>query len=181
MYSIKELDQNVYKGFKIEFAYTTQHYYDVKKSDLGFILTLNNYDGVVKKTFVDTLFENYLEFPYAIGLFDNQMLIGLVEGNYEEWHQCYRITNIHVDEAFRNKGYGQILMKEMIEISQKKYPIRAIVLETQSCNFPAISFYKKMGFSLIGLDTISYSNNDIEKKDVRLEFGLLLNNVKESE
>jgi len=33
---------------------------------------------------------------------------------------------------------------------------------------------RKYGFELIGLDTHAYSNQDIEKKDVRLEFGLRL-------
>ena len=180
MYIIKELNKDLYKGHQVEFVYTTKQYYEVIKSDMGFTLTLRNFDEVIRKSFIDTLFEDYLEFPYAIGLFDNDKLIGFVEGNYEEWHQCYRITNIFIDDSYRHQGYGQILMKEMIERSQKRYSVRAIVLETQSCNYPAISFYKKMGFSLVGLDTLSYSNSDIERKEVRLEFGLKLSESKES-
>ena len=47
---------------------------------------------------------------------------------------------------------------------------RMLVLETQSCNDPAICFYRKMGFSLIGFDLTAYSQADVEKKEVRLEF-----------
>ena len=51
---------------------------------------------------------------------------------------------------------------------------RAIVLETQTCNVPAISFYLKHGFELIGFDSIHYTNQDIQKKEVRIELGLIV-------
>ena len=48
---------------------------------------------------------------------------------------------------------------------------RMIVLETQSCNESAIAFYRKNGFSIIGFDLYSYSNNDPERHEVRIEMG----------
>lgn len=44
-----------------------------------------------------------------------------------------------------------------------------MILETQSCNINAIRFYMHEGFTLMGLDTCCYSNNDLERKEVRLE------------
>ena len=52
---------------------------------------------------------------------------------------------------------------------------RMIILETQSCNVPAISFYLKHGFELVGFDAASYSNKDLEKGEVRMEFGKRIN------
>jgi len=49
-----------------------------------------------------------------------------------------------------------------------------LVLETQSCNLPAIDFYLKHGFELLGLDTAAYSNEDVAKGEVRLEFGRVI-------
>jgi ribosomal protein S18 acetylase RimI-like enzyme len=49
---------------------------------------------------------------------------------------------------------------------------RMLVVETQSCNILAVNFYLKNGFELIGFDIAAYSNEDIERKEVRLEFGL---------
>lgn len=46
---------------------------------------------------------------------------------------------------------------------------RGIVLETQSCNENAISFYLKNGFSFIGCDLCAYSDEDIKKHEVRIE------------
>lgn len=46
---------------------------------------------------------------------------------------------------------------------------REIILETQSCNYKAIEFYIKNGFIINGIDLSCYSNDDIKKKEVRLE------------
>ena len=45
------------------------------------------------------------------------------------------------------------------------------VLETQTCNENAIAFYKRNGFSIIGFDLYSYSNDDPERHEVRIEMG----------
>lgn len=51
---------------------------------------------------------------------------------------------------------------------------RAIILETQSCNTKAIAFYRKQGFFLAGFNSCEYSNADIEKKEIRMEFAYIL-------
>ena len=48
---------------------------------------------------------------------------------------------------------------------------RMVVLETQTCNENAIAFYRKNGFEIIGFDLYSYSNNDPEKHEIRIEMG----------
>jgi ribosomal protein S18 acetylase RimI-like enzyme len=62
-------------------------------------------------------------------------------------------------------------MKHAIKLANEK-GARMLVLETQTCNVAAIDFYLKFGFELIGFDAAAYSNQDIEKKEVRLELGL---------
>ena len=50
----------------------------------------------------------------------------------------------------------------------------AYYLETQSCNVRAIDFYRKQGFQLIGYDSCCYTNIDIEKHEIRFDFGFFL-------
>jgi len=64
-----------------------------------------------------------------------------------------------------------LLVDHAIRLSKERRATM-LVVETQSCNVPAINFYLKNGFELIGFDTAAYSNEDIERKEVRLEFGL---------
>jgi ribosomal protein S18 acetylase RimI-like enzyme len=64
-------------------------------------------------------------------------------------------------------------MNHAVKVAKER-GARMLVLETQSCNVPAINFYLKFGFKLIGFDVAAYSNKDVERKEVRLEFGLKL-------
>lgn len=74
------------------------------------------------------------------------------------------------ERADRGCGIGTALMAA-IQNAAVASGARMIVLETQTCNETAIAFYKKNGFSIIGLDLYSYSNTDPERHEVRLEMG----------
>ena len=81
------------------------------------------------------------------------------------------INNI---EAFiKRKGIGSTFIK-MAKKRARELRVRMIVLETQSSNFPAIQFYLKNGFQLIGLNVNSYSDEDIKKKEIRIEMGCII-------
>lgn len=59
-----------------------------------------------------------------------------------------------------------------IAIDQKR---RAVILETQSCNTNAIGFYLHEGVELIGFDTCCCTNNDIIRREVRINLGYFFN------
>lgn len=171
---IKELLKTDYEGYVLDFTYESDVYYDVIVSSLehqiNFSLVKKEFDQPVKKQFTGHLFEPYYEHAKAWGVFDEDILCGVIEINHEEWNKRLRITELLVLEEYRNQGIGIKLMQQVFDyFEQSDY--RAICLETQSCNSKAIAFYQKVGFELIGFDTICYSNDDINKKEVRLEFG----------
>ena len=74
---------------------------------------------------------------------------------------------------FRGHGLGAAFL-ERAKADACQAGARMIVLETQSCNVPAIRFYLKQGFQLIGFDLASYTNDDRQRREVRLEFGLIM-------
>jgi ribosomal protein S18 acetylase RimI-like enzyme len=84
-----------------------------------------------------------------------------------------RVWEFLVKEEFRRMGIGSLLMNFAVKVAKEK-GARMLVLETQSCNVPAITFYLKQGFNLIGFDSAAYSNEDIDKREVRFEMGLQL-------
>ncbi len=94
-----------------------------------------------------------------------------MELSLEKWNNRLRIWELLVREDFRRKGIGSKLVNRAVEAAREKRA-RMIVLETQSCNVSAIGFYLRHGFELIGFDSAAYSNQDIGKGEVRLEFGL---------
>ena len=84
-----------------------------------------------------------------------------------------RVWEFLVKEESRRIGIGTLLMKFAVKVAKEK-GARMLILETQSCNVPAISFYMKHGFRLVGYDSSAYSNEDIAKREIRIELGLML-------
>lgn len=158
------------------FRYTTSFYYDLdlKESPDGrfcFCLTKKAFEKPIEKQFESSLFSDWLFEPVAYGAFDGEILLGVISLSTEDWTQRLRVADIWVDELFRHQGVGKTLMAKAIEYARSKN-LRGIVLETQSCNEPAIRFYHSCGLRFIGLDAAHYSNEDILKREVRLEMGL---------
>jgi len=112
---------------------------------------------------------------------DSELYLAYMDGNevgqlqfeFQEFSKSMRVWDIDVWPRFKRKGVGTALMETCLERA-KALGARRIVLETQSSNLPAIHFYKKMGFELIGLDGSHYLNDDIERGEVRLEMALHL-------
>lgn len=170
---IKELDINLYKGKEFSVEYETSGYYDLIKEDFSFTFVFKKLDKIEKRGFKDKMCAEWLTDPHLFGAFINEKLVGFIETSKEEWNSRLRVSNILIDKEYRHLGIGTKLM-ERVKIFAKENKFRQIVLETQSCNVNAINFYLKKGFSLIGLDAYSYSNEDIEKHEIRMELGYII-------
>lgn len=168
----KWLDRQEYEGYELTFSYRTDRYYHVKTADMGMMLEESQFPVMQEKQFTDHLFSEWLEEPVALGAFDGDILAGVIEGSVEIWHDVFRISNILVLEPYRGMGIGRKLMERILEYARKIPNCRGAILETQSCNYPAISFYRKQGFTLTRIDLREYSNEDIQRREVRLDFFL---------
>ena len=182
-YKIIHLPKDKWKNVPIPMRYTTEEYYDVKieKGNNKFHVDLvkTRFDEPVSHypeeyDFPDKLYQEHWEKAYAWGIVEEnngkEELAACIETCPEDWSNRLIITELWVHEKLRRKGIGHALMelaKQQADLENR----RAIILETHSCNVPAISFYLKEGFELIGFDSCCYTNSDIEKKEVRLDFG----------
>ena len=164
------LDPERYRGHSLDFSYVTDRIYQVHASERGFLLEEKQLEHPVQKKFTDHLFSQWLEDPVALGAFEGERLVGVIEGSMEEWHQMFRVSNLLVDRAYRRTGVGGELMGQMVAHAAQINGCRGVILETQSCNYPAIRFYRKQGFLLNRIDIREYSNEDIERNEVRLDF-----------
>jgi ribosomal protein S18 acetylase RimI-like enzyme len=157
--------------------YTTDSYYDLvvtrEHGSWGFKLCLKPFEKPLEKSYTGKFFEAHLEEPMVFAVLLNGGQVGWIELGYDKWNNRMRVWEFLVEEKSRRKGIGTVLMKHAVEVARQK-GARMLVLETQSCNTPAIKFYVKQGFDLIGFDMAAYSNEDIKRREVRLEFGLPL-------
>ena len=168
---IRKLDPAVYAGRKFTARYRTNGYYAILPCESGFQMRYTAFVAPVEKTFDDEFFGEWLEHPVAYGAFEGDRLVGYVEGAIEGWNNRYRISNICIfDFENRSRGVGSALIKTILREAENA-KARMAVLETQTCNENAIAFYRRNGFEIIGFDLYSYSNDDPEKCEVRIEMG----------
>lgn len=171
---IELLDEKIYKGKKLINKYTTEYFYDVEikenEQGFGFHLTKKSLNKVREKQFEDIFLSDWLENPKLFGAIENGKVLGYLELSHEQWNNRMRIANIAVEEDYRGKGIGKALMEKAYSVAYEE-KARMLILETQSCNHKAISFYKSCGYSVIGFDLFAYTNTDIENKEFRIEMG----------
>lgn len=175
MIKIKELDKKSYSGKSFILKYQTKGYYDIQSTSKGFDICYKTFDEPKEMSFSDVIFNEWLDNPKAFGAFEDEHFIGFVEGYLEKWNNRYRISNICIFESSnRHSGIGMLLMQTILSEAMKS-GARMVVLETQSCNENAISFYKKHGFKMIGFDLFAYTNTDQERHEIRIEMGKIIN------
>lgn len=158
-------------------GYSSSYYYAVSvlQESAGWRigLTRKTFDVILDKNYCGKLFEDHVQEPRVfVAVLENRQ-VGWVELGYDRWNNRMRVWELLVEKEFRKRGIGTLLMNHVAKIAREK-GARMLVLETQTNNAEAIDFYLQFGFNLIGLDVNAYSNEDIGKKEVRLEMGLKL-------
>lgn len=159
----------------LHYRYKASEYYDLQilrqLESWKIELVLKPLEKILEKVSEGKLFEAHVEEPRAFVAELNGEQIGWIELGYEKWNSRMRVWEFLVREEFRRRNVGTLMMNHAVKLAKEK-GARMLVLETQSCDVPAIRFYLNFGFELIGFDAAAYSNEDIAKRDVRLEFGL---------
>ncbi|ASZ12768.1 GNAT family N-acetyltransferase [Chitinophaga pendula] len=177
MLTIQEIfaDDHPDGGKHIHFTYTSDYHYKVvlQREAEGWQIRLQAERlaaPFVKAPMEGPLFEAHkTDLRAFVALWDG-VEAGLVAYNFQEWNNTIRVWDLYIAPAFKRRGIGSALMQHVKEAARQE-GARAVVLESQSSNYPAIRFYLSQGFDLVGLDTISYSNEDVQQGEVRLELG----------
>lgn len=185
-YQIIPLPREEWKGTPIPMKYTTESYYDLEMitDENGFRVQMikKPFDKPVTHSpeeydFPDGLYQDHWEKAEAYGIVaekdGKKELLACIEICPEEWSNRLMVTEMWVADHLHRQGLGTRLMNVAKEkaIQQGR---RAIILETQSCNVGAIAFYRSQGFELIGYDACCYTNIDVERHEIRYDFGYFL-------
>lgn len=173
-YEIELLTPGLVPGQKFKIVYETSGYYDLVESEAEggprFDLIRCEFDHKITKSFDVDLAPDYYENALDYCICENKQVIAILEIAHELWNNRLRITEIWVHENYRLKGIGSMLI-DFATDKAVEFGARSLVLETQSCNLPAIDFYLKKGFKIIGFDQTAYTNQDVERHEVRFEMG----------
>jgi len=102
---------------------------------------------------------------WSIGAFDGEEPVAIAIASPEGWNDTLRVWEFHVVESYRGRGIGRQLMERLAERCRPA-GLRAMVVETQNTNVPAIRFYCKAGFVIEGIDISYYTNQDYPDREM---------------
>lgn len=157
-------------------GFVTDEIYEVVKTEKELGITLDIKYKRLDYTFVKEWphkesnvewYNDLLIQGYSYGAYINNELVGIVICEKRNWNNTLWIADIIISDKYRRQGIGNLLLDKINEIA-KLNDIRIIGLETQSCNMPAILFYKKNGFTIEGIDVSLYTNDDVMNQEVAL-------------
>jgi ribosomal protein S18 acetylase RimI-like enzyme len=102
---------------------------------------------------------------FSFGAYDGELLVGLIIAEPQEWNRSLSVWEFHVAPTHRRAGIGRQLMAR-VEEHARSSGLRTIVCETQNTNAAAIMIYRKLGFTVEGVDISYYSNTDYPDGDI---------------
>ena len=85
---------------------------------------------------------------------------GYLELVANPWQHVGRVANIAVDRGHRRKGIGTALMRHGRQWAREQ-GLRLLQAEATTKNYPALAFYRKVGFQFCGFNDHYYQNQDI--------------------
>ncbi|WP_152391853.1 GNAT family N-acetyltransferase [Paenibacillus guangzhouensis] len=148
-----------------DFGYISNQKYEVKKEEslqsCAIMLQLVDLDEpYVKQDLIEAddlnRYQDLIKQGYSLGLYVDHKLIALAIAEAQTWNNTLLLWYLHVHEDHRRQRYGHALLSKMIELAQGS-GFRALTLEAQNTNVPAIHFYKSLGFEIEGIDLSLYN------------------------
>jgi ribosomal protein S18 acetylase RimI-like enzyme len=138
---------------KIDASYSTGRIYRVRRGELGFWLDEDQVSPPLQKTY-----------PRAEPQLSDRLLVasagpeivGYGELRFDSWSWRAEIEGLAVSAGSRGQGVGRSLIQALDERARQEPATRCLWLETQNFNYPAVQFYRRMGFRLCGLDETLY-------------------------
>ncbi len=85
---------------------------------------------------------------------------GYVDLIAQPWRRVVRVVNLAVDQGYRRRGIGTTLMRRARQwaIAERA---AAMLAEMTTKNYPAISFFRRLGYQFCGFNDHYYTNQDI--------------------
>lgn len=108
------------------------------------------------KTYADAGSPEELEFLAA---YDEDRYVGLLTWRLMEWNTSVWLVDIRTRRENRRQGVGSWLVT-WLKQETRRLGARGIAVETQTSNFPALSFYRSQAFEIVGFNDHLYRNDD---------------------
>jgi len=140
----------------LDTAFTTTRIYRVVRGVWGFTLVEEELASPLTSDYGPIPDRSRLsEMEHATIAEDDQGLAGFVAGRYKAWNRRMVVSDLYVAGRCRTCGTGRALLGAMESVAHSR-GARCLWVETQNVNYPAIQFYRRVGFRWCGLDDALY-------------------------
>jgi ribosomal protein S18 acetylase RimI-like enzyme len=123
--------------------------------------------SIVRQKDVDEIRNRMGQQSLQLVAHEDGRLVAFLDAEVEAWRRVLKVWNLLVDEQHRRQGIGTTLLQRATEFATANN-CRAISVEAQATNWPALCFYRGLGFQVCGVDDHFYTNRDLERKEVAL-------------
>ncbi len=99
----------------------------------------------------------------------DQELLGFAAWTHRRWNRRTELQHLYVAPQARQCGLGRVLVAAVATAAQRA-GMRGLWLETSTLAYPAIQFYRRLGFVLCGVDLSLYDPAAVEAGETALYF-----------
>lgn len=138
-------------------SFTTDTVFDVAVEPEGFTLRPTPVDPPLHKVYPPGDEPDGTVFVAA----DGPRVRGFIAVDLEEWRRRLVIQQVTVAPGHRGRGIGRALVEHALAHGREHGALTAW-LETSNVNVPAVHAYRRLGFTLCGLDTTFYRGTPAE-------------------
>ncbi|MFY1635375.1 GNAT family N-acetyltransferase [Solwaraspora sp. WMMB335] len=141
----------------LDTSFSTASVYQVTAGDDGFVLREVPVSPPLRKRYDLTEGLTIGSQPwdlFALAVID-RIPIGFMATTYERWTGRQVLNELHVAPAHRRRGVARELLS-VVRFTARENGAREIWLETQNVNPGAVRAYRRLGFTLTGVDTTRY-------------------------
>ena len=139
----------------LDTGFVTDRIYRVVTTELGFMLHEERVDPPLQKSYGSLVEEDLERFPFTQVAEDGHAIVGFAAAGGLEWNRRVLLWHLYVAPAWRGQGIGRALVDRALAYA-RGLGARALYVETPNINYPAVRFYRGLGFTLAGLDTSLY-------------------------
>lgn len=142
---------------RLDTSFVTTAVHQVLANEDGFVLRERTVGAPLRKRYDLTEGVTVGSAPwdlYAVAVVDADP-VGFMATTYERWNGRQVLNELHVAPAYRRRGLARELLG-MVRVTARDNGAREIWLETQNVNVAAVRAYRRLGFTLTGVDTTRY-------------------------
>jgi ribosomal-protein-alanine N-acetyltransferase len=110
-----------------------------------------------RETFQGEIQNRAISFPLVVIHREEKRIVGYVV--FWQVGDEAQINNVAVHPDYRGRGYGELAMRYVLE-RLRENRVHFVSLEVRVSNQPAISLYRKLGFTILGVRKNYYTRPD---------------------